>query len=235
MTTDNTPTIIIQDAMTEAGLLAEGTLPNSDQYAKYLRKLRDLIRFEQTQGLKLFLNTDTTVTLTGGTGTYTFGPTGTVTMTKPLRVVDAYWQDTSGNRRPLIPLARADYDLLSQVSQQGDITQYFVDKQSVNLSVTFWQIPTTNVASLGSPHLVFQVAATAPVTLTETTCFPDEWRTFLVWALADEISSGQPESIMTKCATKASQYRGALEDWDVEDVQTRFTPDSRYLGSSSFR
>lgn len=223
---DNTPAAIIEDAMVDSGLLQEGDSPNSEQLAKYSRKLRDIIKVEQTQGLKLWLNVDTTVVLVAGTATYTFGPTGTVVMTKPMRVIDAYYADSTLNRRPIFSLSRTEYDRLSQITQTGQVTQYFVDKQQTLLSVSFWLVPDATAAT-GRVHLVLQSQVTSFTNLTETMNFPDEWRMFLHWALADEICTGQPVTIMERCAQKAEMYRRILEDWDVEDADTRFEPDIR--------
>jgi hypothetical protein len=221
--------------MLEAGLLAEGDAPTPEQYARNMRKLRDLIRYEQTQGLKLFLLSDTSVTLVQGQGHYKFGPTSPIVMAKPTRVIQAYLLDPTGTRRPLVPLSWDDYMRLSQVNQQGAINSYFVDKQATYLDVFFWLIPDAFSATC-TAQLLFQLAATAPVNLTDTTCFPDEWRMYLVWGLADQIAGGQPESIMMRCKQNAEQYRAALEDWDVEDTMTSFQPDSRGLHQyNSFR
>ena len=46
----------------------------------------------------------------------------------------------------------------------------------------------------------------------------------LRWALADDSATGQPALIMDRCERKAHEYRRLLEDWDVEDVPTRFQP-----------
>lgn len=223
---DNTPAAIIEDAMTDAGLLQEGNSPNGEQLAKYSRKLRDLIKVEQTQGLKLWLNVDTSVTLVAGTATYTFGPTGTVVMVKPMRVIDAYYADSTLNRRPIFSLSRTEYDRLSQITQSGQVTQYFVDKQQSLLSVSFWLVPDATAAT-GTVHLVLQGQVISFTNLTETMNFPDEWRMFLHWALADEICTGQPVTIMERCSQKAEMYRRLLEDWDIEDADTRFEPDIR--------
>lgn len=235
MDTDNTCQIIIQDAMTEAGLLAEGDSPSSEQYARNMRKLRDLIRFEQTQGLKLFLNVDTSVTLIQGQGNYRFGPSSPIVMDKPKRVIQGYILDPNGIRRPLVPLSWDDYIRLSQVNQQGSINSYFVDKQATYLNVFFWLVPDSYMATC-TAHLLFQIAATGPINLLDTTCFPDEWRMYLVWGLADQICGGQPETIMMRCKQNAEQYRTMLENFDVEDAMTSFQPDSRMLNQySSFR
>lgn len=232
---DNTPISIIQDAYFEAGLLQEGQAPNSEQIVAGLRKLTDLVNLWQTQGLKLWLNSDLALTLVAGTSTYTLGPAGSTVMVKPTRVIDAWYADSNGIRRPLIPMAWADYIRLSKLTQQGAINSYFVDKQQTQLSVFFWLVPDT-VAATGTAHLLIQQQVTNPISVTETLNFPIEWRIALRWGLADELCTGQPAAIMDRCAQRALAYRNALEDWDVEDAPTRFTPDSR-VGNSyrSFR
>jgi len=225
----NTPAAIIADAMLDAGLLEEGDTPSSEQIVTGMRRLTDLINFEQTQGIKLWLNVDTEVTLTEDVGTYQFGPAvsgGTVDMTKPLRVIEAYYRDSTGIRRPLVVLSWDDYIRLSQINQTGQINSYFVNKKQSVLSVFFWLIPDATAAT-GTAHLLLQVQVVNFTSVTETMNFPIEWRMFLRWGLADELATGQPQAIMDRCSQRAQFYREALEGWDVEDAPTRFTPDQR--------
>lgn len=222
----NTAARVIDYAMEDAGLLPEGATPSGEQYAKGLNTLNDIINLEQTQGLKLFLLQDQTVPLVQGQGTYTFGPTGTTVMAKPARVIEAYYSDVNGIRRPLIPLSWDDKVRLSQINQQGAINSYFVDKQATYLSVFFWLLPDATAVT-GTAHLILQTQATNLVQLTDQTMFPPEWFIFLRWALADELATGQPQSIMDRCQARAERYRRMLEDWDVEDAPTQFQPDSR--------
>lgn len=223
---DNTPISVIQDAYQDAGLIAEGDSINSEQVVTGLRKLTDLVNLWQTQGIKLWLNVDTTIALVAGTATYTLGPAGSVVMVKPPRVLDAYYRDANGIRRPLVPMAWADYIRLSQITQTGAINSYFVDKQATQLSVFFWLVPDAT-AALGTAHLLLQTQVTNPISVTETMNFPVEWRIALRWGLADEICTGQPQAIMDRCQQRALVYRTALEDWDVEDVSVRFAADTR--------
>lgn len=223
---DNTPASIIGDAYLDAGILQEGDSPNGEQIVTGMRKLTDIINLWQTQGLKLWLNVDTTVPLVAGQGTYVFSPTGDVVMTKPMRVIQAYYKDSTGIRRPLVVLSWDDYLRLSQVNQSGAINSYFVNKQDTQLSVFFWLLPDATAAT-GTAHLLLQVQVTDFINVTETMNFPIEWRIALRWGLADEFSTGQPQAIMDRCQQRALTYRTMLEDWDVEDAPTRFVPDSR--------
>lgn len=223
---DNTPISIIQDAYFDAGLLQEGESLNGEQIVNGLRKLTDLTNLWQTQGLKLWLNVDKTIPLVAGQGTYLLGPSGDVVMTKPLRVIDAWYVTSTGIRRPLTPLAWSEYIRLSQINQTGAINSYFVDKQATQLSVFFWLLPDATAAT-GAAHLLLQTQVTNPITVTETINFPIEWRLALRWGLADELCTGQPQAIMDRCQQRAAAYRDALESWDVEDAPTRFTVDAQ--------
>lgn len=230
----NAPYAIIQDAMEDAKLLQEGDTPNSDQYAKYMRRLRDVINFLQTGGLKLWLNVDTAVNLVASQATYTFKPSGDVDMTKPLRVMQGYILDAvSNSRRPIYPLAWSDYLQLSSPTNLGAINSYFVNKQATQLSVTFWNTPDATEAA-NEAHVLLQVQVTNPLNLTTTMDFPEEWRMALRWGLAADICTGQPQAVIDRCEGKASLYKAALEDFDVEDASTSFAPDSRgqYAGSA---
>lgn len=222
----NTPAAILQDAYFDAGILQEGDNLNGEQIVNGMRRLTDMINLWQTQGLKLWLNQDVSVPLVADQGTYTFGPAGTNVMAKPPRALDAYYMDASGIRRPLVPLSWNDYIRLSQVNQSGAINSYFVDKQQSVLSVFFWLIPDAT-AALGTAHLLLQNQVTNYVNVTEEMNFPTEWRLALRWGIADEIATGQPQAIMDRCQQRAQTYRTMLEDWDVEDAPTRFTPDAR--------
>jgi hypothetical protein len=231
--TFNTPLRIITFALRNAGKLDQASEPTSDQYADALPRLNDLINYEQTQGLKLWLDLDISIAapiLTAGTALYTLGPTGTVVLAgKPTRVLQGYYVDSSNNRRPIDPpMAREEYYRLSNVTIQGAITSYYVDKQQNTLNVYLWNTPDAEAAS-GTVHLITQTQITQMISLTDAMSFPQEWFIYLHWALGEELATGQPQSIINRCSQMAARYRTGLEGWDVEDAATRFVPDSRSM------
>lgn len=231
--TFNTPLMLITEAYRNACKLDQEADPNSTQLAQGMNKLNVLINHEQTQGLKLWLDQDISIaapTLVAGTALYTLGPTGTVVMAgKPLRVLQGYFVDQSNNRRPIEPpMAREEYYRLSNITNQGAITSYYVDKQQTTLNVYLWNTPDAE-AALGTVHLIVQTQITNMVSLTDTLSFPLEWYMYLQWALAEQFATGQPDSVIQRCERMAARFRTAIEGWDVEDADTRFVPDSRSL------
>lgn len=237
--TDNTPAAVIEDAFFEAGILQDGQSPNSEQLVRGMRRLKDLINAEQTQGLKLWLNVLTSVTLVANQGTYVFGPSGDVVMAKPLRCIQADYVLNAGtaqeNKRPLVAMSWDDYMRLSQTSQAGALNSYFVNKKQSQLDIFFWLIPDASAAT-GIVQALLQVQVTNFTNVTETMNFPIEWRMYLVYGLADILSVGQPQAIMDRNRGYAEMYKEALEGFDVEDASTSFAPDQRsQWGTNKFR
>ena len=229
---------IINDAMHDAGLLGEGEEPNSEALAVNFRRLNDIINLWQTQGLKLFYLQEVTIPLVASQSLYTMGPTGNVVMPKPSRVLSGYVLDAGSNaRRPMEALSWDEWTTLGQVvGNAGSISSYFVDKQVSLLKVNFWPPPDATEA-LNTVKLLTQVQATNQINLEDEMQFPQEWRIALRWGLADDIATGQPQTIMDRCQQRSNIYREALEDWDVEDTTTTFVVDSRngYGGRGRFR
>jgi hypothetical protein len=221
---------IINDAYFDAGYIGEGEDANSEQATTGMRKLNKLVNYLGTKGLKLWVQEDYSLQapiLQEGVSLYTFGPSGTVAMVKPRRVIEGYFvEPNSQARRPLIPMARSDWDALATISAQGTVTSYFPDKQQLTLNVNLWMVPNSTEAE-GQCHLILDEQIGNFSNLTDTMNFPPEWQLTLEWGLADLISIGQPKAIIELCKFNAKMYREELEDWDVEDPSTTFTPDTR--------
>ncbi len=238
---------IITDAMIDVGKLRMGGEPGSEDLAQNSRRLNKLINYLMTQGCKLFLIEDVQLTLVpplpngNGVNLYTLGPTGTVVMQKPLRVISAYYlyngTGANSNQYPLVPISYPDeWNRLSNLLSPGPVNSYAVDKQSVNLNVHLWNPPDAFTCSNGSVVLQVETSVTNFVGITDTMQFPIEWSLALEWGLAEQISTGQPVAVQGKAAAMAMKYIQALEDWDVEDADTMFQPDQRmYQNTGRFK
>lgn len=230
----HTPLRIIPQALRDAGRLQMGSTPSGEVFADCMSRLSDIINTWQTQGVKLWLNSIQSLTLTAGVATYTLGPAGAITSIKPSRVIAGWYVFPSKVRYPLNALAWESYYGLGNTTNVGAVNSYFADKQAGNIVIKLWQVPDAT-AALGTVELQVQRQATAPIELDETLSFPTEWAMALRWALADDLATGQPALIMDRCERKATMYRTMLEDWDVEDTPTRFAASYQFTNPSSFR
>lgn len=216
----------IQQAYVKACLIPAGQQPSSGQIADAIGILTDIVNFQQTKGLKLFSNIDTTITLSAGTYMYGLGPAGSIPMTKPLRAVLAYFVSAAGSITPMTPVSWQEWVILQKSNQAGTPVNFFVDKQAAVLNVGVWP-PPDSTAATGAVHFVLQTQLTTPVSLTDSISFPPEWFIGIVWALAHELSQGQPQEIVNRCKVSKEEYLKDLEDQDVEDAQVFFVPDQR--------
>lgn len=232
--TTGTAGAIITKAYQDAGLVSRLQTPSTAQFADGIDRLNDIINLEATQGLKLWLQQDVSCPLVAGQATYTFGPGGSVSMTKPLSVLQGYYLYASGVRQPLTALSRDEYTRLSQVNINGSLSSYFTDKRATMLAVSVWNPPDAT-AALGTFHPIMRVAAGNVTVTADSAGFPPEWVLFLRWALADDLATGQPKEVQDRCESRMQGYRDVLQSFDVEDAATFFVPDERtQYGSNEF-
>lgn len=228
----NTPYRAICLGLQDAGLVPFGAIPSSELLAECMGRLNDLIAYFGTQGIRLWLQQDLSIPLVSGQAAYSLKPGGDVDVTKPLRILpEGYYLDSSNNKRTLTMLSRSDYMRLSRVVQTGAVSQFFVDKLRDELSVYFWLVPDATAAT-GTAHLLTQFPAARFTELSEGLDFPQEWFLALRWGLASEVSVGQPLALAQLCQQRAAEYLQALSDWDVEDADTRFSPDLARFGAT---
>lgn len=221
-----TPIYVITKAMKDAGLLRKGSTANSYDITDGLERLNELVLYASTKGLKLWLNQLLTVPLQVGKQTYTLMPSGDISITKPSRIIEGYFLDSTQNQRPLISLSWDDWNKLSNKTQMGQINSYFQDKQSSVINLSFWLTPDVTAVT-GTCVMLIQQQQPTSTNLETGMVFPPEWGMWLHWALADQIATGQPQSIMDRCEKRAMQTFEDLNNWDVEDASTSFAPDSR--------
>lgn len=221
----------IQDAYFEAGKIGLGEEPKSEMLVNGMRRLNQMINYFQTRGIKLWVQQDVSIAapvLQTGVGVYTMGPTGTVVLfSKPRRVIESYYTDLTANRRPLTQiLSRNEWDTLSTTTQKGQITSIYVDKQLGNLVINVWMVPDL-IAAQGQLHLITDMQIPNVSMLNDQMFFPPEWSFTLMWGLAYQVSTGQPQEVIEKCKYNADKYQEELEGWDVEDAPVTFQPDPR--------
>lgn len=225
---------VIEWAMRDAGLIDFEEYPESEDYRQYLGRLNALINFEQTQGLKLWLQENITFTPILNQQQYLWGPAGDIVSARPTRVIEGFFTFptslTAGiqTRYPLYQLSRQEFNQLGVLNVPGITNSFFIDKQQVNLIVWLWLDPDA-FTSTASVTFVTQTQINQVISITDQMNFPIEWFQFLHWALACEIDQGQPMAVQAKNEGMRDYYRAALESFDVEDTSTYIQADPRMM------
>jgi hypothetical protein len=221
----NTADRIIRLAMRDAQILEKGEDPDGEDYVEAMHRLNDIINLWQTQGLKLWLNSWIPVPIQANQPTYVLGPGG-FQPTKSMRILEGWYTYNSGGASyPFRLMSWREYDMLSNKLQTGMPISMLVDKQQLVTNITLWLVPDANAVAIGGVTILQQTPVTNLVKLTDAMNFPQEWFMALHWALADDMANGQPREITERCAAKAKTYFDLLNEWDVEDAATSFSPD----------
>ena len=173
------------------------------------------------RGLFLWCVQDISIPMVAGQAAYQIGPlTG---QPRPLRLMDAYLRDSTGNDVGLTITSRYDYDTLGQKSSAGTPNQLFYDPQLSNGIVTLYNVPVdsshTMHAVIQRPFQDFNAGADNPD-------FPPEALQMLKWGLADEISleQGARDTIIDRVATRAARYMEEFCSYQQEQCSVFFTP-----------
>lgn len=170
---------IIRDALLEIQALDAGSSPTATELADASRMLNMMVKSWSTFA-NLWTTKDVTVTLTPGTESYTVGTGLDIDTDRPLGVVAARRQDSSGNEIPIWVYSRNEYMDLPTKSTQSPANGVYYDPQ---LTGTLYVWPT---GSTGDVTLI--VTFKRPIedfdAATDNPDFPQEWYLVLVKNLA---------------------------------------------------
>ncbi len=154
------------------------------------------------------------------------------TADKPLKVIQAWARNISVTPNidiPLEKLSRQEYNILGSKFTQGMVNSVWYDPNTTYGTAHLFLTPDTATATNYTLYLVGQRPLGDVNLSTDIPDFPNEWMQALIWGLADElaIEYGLPINHRQEIALKAEKYRKEMEDWDVEEASTKFTPDMR--------
>jgi len=230
--TYNTCDQIIRFGLKDAGLLQDGDDPVGDQYPDCLNRLNQIITLEQTQGLKIWVQQQLTLTLTAGVNNYAIKTGGAVNSPRPMRALEAFYvYNVDGTRLPLILISQDEWlnlpNVTTGIANQGMVSQFWANKLQNELDINLWLTPDATTAANGTVLVWVQGPVTNFIGLTDSMNFPTEWGIWLHWALAADIATGQPQAVIDRCESRAERFRQMLEGWDVEDAATQFVPDTQ--------
>lgn len=182
-------------------------------------------------GLFLWTVQDLQVPMVAAQATYSVGPLSS--QPRPLRILDAYLRNSSGNDTTLSVTSRYDYDTLGLKSAQGIPNQLFYDPQLGNGVITLYNVPIEAGSTL---HIIAQRQIQDFTSTSDNPDFPQEAFQMLKWGLADEISleQGAREAIIDRVAMRAKAYRTEFEDWQMaqEAASVYFSPSGNGQGAA---
>lgn len=145
---------------------------------------------------------------------------------RPVRVVAAYREDTSGNASEVRLLGRTEYEQLSRKGASGEPLCIHFDPQLTDAKLHVW--PASNSLSTDKLVLVTEHYSDDLDSASNNPQFPAEWANALIWNLAAELAFeyGKPADLRVQLLQIAGQKKTILfETADVENAAVTFAPE----------
>lgn len=202
----------------------QDVIPASD-ITNCAQALNVLCKELANEGLPLWCVVDFPVAMVAGQASYNLSAlTG---QPRPLRILDLYLRNSTGNDVAMQIVSRYDYDTLGSKASQGVPNQAFYDPQLGAATITLYDVP---VDASHTMHVVYQRQIQDFNLSADNPDFPQEAFRLLKWCLADEIALEYqaPGDVRQEIGMKAVGYRTKFFASEQEQTSIYFTPSERF-------
>lgn len=220
---------LISAALRQMGIGLSGETATSQETNDTLEALEGLLKLWSVKGLKLWMRRDQSITLVASDKDYTLGPSGDVSMDRPVDVINAYLTDSNSNDIQMTSMGREEYRMLSDKTSTGTPNQFHYDPQLTNGTLYVWPVPDATAAAEYTLHINYVKPIDDGDATTNDLEVPPEWYLALKWNLAKEIMMefDIPESKQRRIEKYAKEYRKEVEESDIEDNRSVYISPAR--------
>lgn len=237
---DTTRTGIITRALRIVSAIGQGEPADATQLSEGSEALNDLIKEMATDGMPLWNIQTYSFSPVAGTSAYAIGTGSLINVTAPMKIIQAWYKNTSDYDTPITLITRDAYNLLPNKAQQGVTTQLYYSTPG-NLTggtggemfgtIYLYLTPDAEMANnviyfVGQKQFQdFDAAANQPD-------FPSYWINALKWMLADQLSYeyGVPLAERAMISKKAEQHRLRALSFGTEEGSLYITPGMNRYG-----
>ncbi len=173
---------LITDALLEHGVVGAGEDPQAEDAALCLRKLNQILQRLSTSRLAFPTLTEISVTLTGASS-YTVGPTGAVTVARPVTVNSATAVDSASMEYAVKVITRAEWDSISLKDATGGPPEcIWYEATNTNGVVHVYPVATGYTLKMDCQVLLANFAS-----VNDQLALPEGYESLLTLMLADDI------------------------------------------------
>lgn len=217
---------LIESAFRLIGVFGTGEPPATADYTNASQALNFMIKSWMKKDILLWTVQNIAFPTVVGQTNYLLGTGGVTTIPaityRPLRIIEAYIKDSSGNDVTLNPISRQEYLQYGNKISQGVPNSYYYDKQ---LTTGVIYVYTTASDTTHNIHLAVQRPLQDMTNSTDNFDFPIEWVEAIKYGLATRLSREYGYSTVDRESLKqeAEQYLEDAVSWDQEDTSVYFT------------
>jgi len=224
-----TRTQIIEEALRTISVLGEGETATASQLSEASTALNIMLKAWMAYGLSLWAIKRQSITPIEGQSSYTLGRSGTptVTMDRPLDVLEVYRRDTSEvTDIDLMKISREEYWNLPDKDTEGEPNQFYYDPQLGNGVLHIWPVADSTFASDKTLEIFYRKPFDDMDAATDDLDFPQEWYEAIKFGLAYRLSFQPGIPAMDKSAIKqmANETLDLALSWDTEHTPVYFQP-----------
>jgi len=218
---------LIKAAFRLIGVGHRGESVPADEMNDAAQALNIMLKAWQADGLQLWKRAEASIMLSAGTSTYTLGPTGSIVMQRPLRILEAVRRDSSNIDVPLNKLSKNEYWGLSDKSSTGTPVSYHYDPQLDNGKLYLWQTPNASAASEYTIEIVYHLPVEDMDSSTNNFDYPVEWLEAIKFGLALRLAPeyGIDTPYQYRLQGQFDEIYDKALSWDTENTSVYFQPD----------
>lgn len=210
---------LIKSSMRLAKIIASGESPTADELVDGLKTFNDLLEGWSTERLSVWQRVNEEFTLASGVASYTIGPAGSFSTTRPIRIQDSFAR-VNGTDFPVAAWSRQEYNRVA-VKANGGIPERFVYINEYPLGVlVFYPVPSVGMTL----HLSSDKLLTFPLTLTTTLAYPPGYERALRFALAINLADEFGVPVSSTTVDIAIRSKADLKRANRVPVVSQFDP-----------
>lgn len=217
---------IIAAAYRKLGVIGFDQTPSADQVTVAAESLNMMVKSLINKGMPLWALSQFSFPTVASTATYTIGLGQTLNTAKPLKIIQAWYRNSSNNDVPMTVITREEYNRLGNKTSLGTPIQLYYDPQRD--TGTIFLFPTPQDASVTiffryqRPFEDFDLS-------TDNPDFPQEWYEVLVYQLATRLAPdvGLPVQDRQMLKQEAKDILQDALDFGVEEGSFYFEVDRR--------
>lgn len=216
---------LIEAALRKIGVLAEGVSANATQLTTGQQAANLAIKHLQTKGMQAWVKTTIPITFTALVSSYNIGEGQTVNVPYPLKIEQAYLEDSSGSLIDLELESSYNFNLLPTNAEGTPVKVTY--NPNINVGVLrVWPKPTSEIASDYTLKIISQAPFKVFTSASETLDFSEEWQLPLVYLTASFLADDYQLPIDDRryIKNKADEYILASDMFGVEDTSSYFYP-----------
>lgn len=218
-------------------------VPITSQYTRAIQALNFMLTAWQSDGLQLWARKTSSFALTQGTTSYSVGSGGTIDINRPLKIYNAWRQDTSRSENIDIPIEVLSedkfYSLANKETEGTPIAIYYDPRYESNsvqegstakgLIYVYQPADATN-ATNSTIYFRYQRPFNDFTDTSDTLDFPQEWNEAIKFGLAVRLAFvyGTPMLEYDRLKKMADEAKEQAMGFDMENHSFFIQPDTKW-------